>query len=354
MYRYEEIREVHLEITTRCNASCPQCPRNLSGGSVNPVLPMAELSLADVERIFPLELLSRLRKLYACGNYGDPMVASDTLAIFRHLRRANRNMELGMFTNGSGKNAEFWSELAKTVSYIRFSIDGLEDTNHIYRRGTDWARIMASVRAFIAAGGRAEWDFIVFRHNEHQIEQARALAQQLGFRKFFVKRTSRFLSGGKVGDRQVHDRNGGVAYRIEPPEDPALRNPAVIALSRVPRFADYQAEAEINCKASAHKRIYVSAEGMVFPCCWMGALYPPGRPAGSTQIWDLIRRLPDGKASLDARTRSIRDIVGGPFFQELVPSGWEKRRIADGRLEPCVRACGALDTHTAQYSESLL
>lgn len=75
MYRYEDVREVHLEITTRRNASCPQCPRNLSGGDVNPALPIAELSLDDMKCILPRDFVARLRKLYACGNYGDPMVA---------------------------------------------------------------------------------------------------------------------------------------------------------------------------------------------------------------------------------------------------------------------------------------
>jgi MoaA/NifB/PqqE/SkfB family radical SAM enzyme len=354
VYRYEDVREVLLELTTRCNASCPQCPRNLSGGPVNPALPMAELSLDDVRAIFPDDFVKRLRKLYACGNYGDPMVASDTLAIFRHLREANASMELGMFTNGSGRTASFWQELAKVVSYVRFSIDGLEDTNHLYRRGTQWSRIMESASAFISAGGRAEWDFIVFRHNEHQVEEARALAEKLGFRRFFLKKTSRFFSAGRVAERKVIERDGEPAYVIEEPKDPRFRNPAVVQLTQLGRHADYQAEAEITCKAVAHGRIYVSAEGMVFPCCWTGALYPPGKPAGTAQMWDLVRALPEGKLSLDARRSSVRAIVEGPFFQRLVPDGWPKRSVAEGRLEPCVRACGHLDTHAAQYSESLL
>jgi MoaA/NifB/PqqE/SkfB family radical SAM enzyme len=364
MYRYEAIREVHVELTTRCNASCPQCPRNLSGGEVNPALPIAELGLEDVKRIFPTELVQRLRKVYACGNYGDPMIARDALAIFQHLRRENAAMELGMFTNGSGRAAGFWRELAKVVSYVRFSIDGLEDTNHLYRRGTHWSRIMESVRAFIDAGGRAEWDFIVFRHNEHQVDEARALARELGFRRFFVKKTSRFFAAGSaaaartgVKAKQVHDRDGAPAYVIEEPQDARFRNPAVVRLAQVGqtgRFADYQAETEITCKAVAHRRLYVSAEGLVFPCCWTGALYPPGRPAGSAQMWDLVRRLPGGKSSLDARASSIRAIVEGPFFQEMVPAGWDQRSVEEGRLEPCVRSCGAHDIHTAQYGASLL
>lgn len=354
VYRYEDIREVHLEITSRCNASCPQCPRNLSGGAVNPALPLTELSLEDVKRIFPEDLLARLRKLYACGNYGDPMVAKDTLAIFEYLRAANPYAELGMFTNGSGRAASFWAGLAKVTSYVRFSIDGLEDTNHLYRRNTHWARIMESARAFIGAGGRAEWDFIVFKHNEHQVEEARALAQELGFTRFFAKKTSRFSSGGQVSKKQVQERSGAPAYVLEPPQGEAWQNTAVVQLTQVRQkgqIRDYQSDTEITCKAARHHRLYVSAEGLVFPCCWTGALYPPHRPAGTAQMWDLVRALPDGKSSLDARAHSIREIVEGPFFQTLVPNGWER---GEGRLEQCVRACGQHDTHAAQYGASLL
>jgi hypothetical protein len=213
---------------------------------------------------------------------------------------------------------------------------------------------MDAVSSFVGAGGRAEWDFIVFRHNEHQVDEARELAAKLGFARFFVKKTSRFFASGNVTGKQVRDRDGEPAYVIEEPASDRFKNPAVVHLAQLGRFADYQAETDITCKAVRYSRLYVSAEGLVFPCCWTGALYPPGRPAGTAQIWDLLRRLPGGEGSLDARKTSIRDIVGGPFFQELVPGGWPKRSVAEGRLEPCVRACGGTDTHAAQYGASLL
>jgi hypothetical protein len=175
-----------------------------------------------------------------------------------------------------------------------------------------------------------------------------------------VKNTSRFFTGAASAapaKKQVLDKGGTAAYVIEAPENPLLRNAAVVRLTQVgggARFADYQADTEITCKAIEHSRLYVSAEGMVFPCCWTGALYPPGRPAGSAQMWDLVRRLPEGKASLDGRVKSIREIVEGPFFQELVPAGWERRSVGEGRLEQCVKACGAHDIHAAQYGASLL
>jgi MoaA/NifB/PqqE/SkfB family radical SAM enzyme len=354
MYRYEDLREVHLELTSRCNASCPQCPRNLSGGDVNPALPMSELSLGDIQKILPLPFLRQLRKVYACGNYGDAMVAKDTLPIFQHLREASPTLELAMFTNGSGRTRDFWKSLATMTSYVRFSIDGLENTNHIYRRGTSWSRIMESVEAFVSAGGRAEWDFIVFRHNEHQVDEARALAKRLGFQRFFAKKTSRFssLASAKETARQVKDRGGGPAYVIEEPLSEEWRNPEVVRLRGRSDLGAYRRETQIACKAVRHHRLYVSAEGLVFPCCWTGALYPPGRPAGTAPVWSLIEKLPKGRESLDGRLVSIRDIVDGPFFQELVPQGWEPGALP--RLEPCVRACGEHDVHSAQYGASLL
>ena len=76
--------------------------------------------------------------------------------------------------------------MPKGLGYVRFGIDGLEDTNHLYRRNVRWPTLMRNVRAFVEAGGNAEWDFIEFRQNQHQVEQARMLADELGFSMFNV------------------------------------------------------------------------------------------------------------------------------------------------------------------------
>src|SRR5260370_1120015 len=52
MYRYEDIRHVHFEPTTRCNAQCPMCARNARGLTA-PGLDLVEQSIEDVHRIFP-------------------------------------------------------------------------------------------------------------------------------------------------------------------------------------------------------------------------------------------------------------------------------------------------------------
>ena len=44
------------------------------------------------------------------------------------------------------------------------------------------------MRAFINAGGRARWDFLIFAHNEHQVDEAEALATKWGFKSFYQEK----------------------------------------------------------------------------------------------------------------------------------------------------------------------
>ena len=335
MFTFAGVREVHLELTARCNASCPQCPRNDYGGPVNPELPLAELSLDDVRAIFPPQVVAQLEHVFVCGNYGDAMVARDALECFAYLRAQNPAMRLMLDTNGSGRTPEWWSALAKLGVRVRFGIDGLEDTNHLYRRGAQWARVMDATRAFIAAGGDAVWSFIVFRHNEHQVEAAKARSVELGFREFIARRTYRFASGDRMS---VRSRDGAIEYDLEMPIGEAWQNRAMtslVKLSTEERRARLDG-APIECQSIASRHIYVSAEGLVFPCCHTGHLY--ARDERAAEMNALVAAH-GGKQAIDARRVPLATIVEGPLFRAIA-GGWS-RSLGDGRLGICATVCGA-------------
>ena len=139
LYRYEDIKVVHLEITEKCQAACPMCNRNCSGipgmidGAINPNLGLHELTLANVQQLLPPEFVKQLDRLFMCGNFGDPIIATDTLEVFKYLRDQNKDLSLGMHTNGGAKKPEWWRELAKVLGnngQVTFGFDGLKDTNH--------------------------------------------------------------------------------------------------------------------------------------------------------------------------------------------------------------------------------
>ena len=146
MYEYKQINEVHLEVTQRCNASCPMCDRNENGGAVNQHIKnnLQELSLDDCINIFDPDFLQQLKTLYMCGNLGDPISARDTLEIFDYTRAMNDNMWLSMNTNAGARDVHWWRELAGTIGKngaVIFSVDGLENTNHLYRQGVQWEKV---------------------------------------------------------------------------------------------------------------------------------------------------------------------------------------------------------------------
>ena len=351
LYHYNELRIIHLELTHRCNAACPMCARNVNGGAVNPDMPLSELSLADVKAILLPELIGRLKRIYACGNYGDPMVARDCIEVFRYLREHGPQLNLCLHSNGSARRPEWWRELAGIMKqgphYLRFGIDGLEDTNHLYRRGTDWKTVMRSAEAFIEAGGRAEWDFLVFRHNEHQVEEARKLAEDMGFKEFFVRKTGRFLDAGELetSDRfEVLDKKGSFEYFLQQPENPDFQNPAFGNLEVVKqRYGEYQTyldKVEIDCKVAGPKRkMYLSAQGYALPCCWLGAVFSESSTAERRQFADLLESY-GGIAAVDARQHGLKAVIEGPLFQQAIPASWDQASIADGKLAICARTCG--------------
>src|SRR6056300_339453 len=201
MYSYKDIKEVHLEITQKCQAACPMCDRNMNGGDDNPHITNAELSYKDCVKIFDAAFIKQLNTMYMCGNLGDPIVAKDTLEVFRYFRENNPNMWLSMNTNAGAKDEDWWRSLARVIGRrgaVIFSVDGLSDTNHLYRQNVVWENVERNMKAFISAGGRARWDFLIFQHNEHQVEEAEALANQWGVERFIKKKSGRFVTSNIV------------------------------------------------------------------------------------------------------------------------------------------------------------
>jgi len=72
------------------------------------------------------------------------------------------------------------------------------------------------------------------------------------------------------------------------------------------------------------------------------------RSQGLQEIWRLIEQLPHGKDSINATLVPLKDIVEGPFFQELVPRGWERKKFNEGRLRVCAKHCGACSVKAGQ------
>ena len=188
-----DIKVLHLEPTDVCQAACPLCARETDKNFRKDR--QHHLDMYKLMQAFDADKIAKLDKMFMCGNYGDPAAGKYTLNIYREFRKLNKKIVLGMNTNGGLQNALWWNELGRIFhqpqDYVVFSIDGLEGTNHVYRKNVTWLRIMQNAQSFIQAGGSAHWDMLVYRHNQHQVDECKQLAQSMGFKWFRAKVSKR-------------------------------------------------------------------------------------------------------------------------------------------------------------------
>jgi len=356
MYNYKDITTVHLEITQRCQAACPMCDRNENGGPDNRHITNAELSYEDCVNMFPVSSIKHVKTMYMCGNLGDPIVAKDTLEVFRYFREHNPDMWLSMNTNAGAKDETWWQELAKIfgrMGTVIFSVDGLADTNHLYRQNVVWDNVERNMKAFIAAGGRARWDFIIFQHNEHQVEQAEKLSKEWGCERFQKKKSGRFIIATgekKKQEHQAQNRHKEKTTLISVPKKAENKNLALEKTALIEKqygsMKDYYDSCNINCKVAKEKNIFVTAEGLLMPCCWTaGRMYKWWHHDHRVeQIWDFIDRAA-GKQGIDIKQHGIEAIMNGRVVNgnilNDIENSWNKPSIKEGKLGVCAMKCGS-------------
>lgn len=327
MYNLKDIRVVHLEVTSKCQASCPMCARNIQGGMDNPFMTLAEITLEKFKQWFPVDFISQLDRLYMCGNLGDPIIAKDTVEIFEYCRSINPDIHFSMNTNGSARDLEFWKRLAELGVVIRFGIDGLEDTHAIYRKGTDFNKIITNATTFINHGGYAVWDMLVFGHNQHQVDQCKELSQQLGFKDFYSKNTSRFKEESFV----VLDKIGKPVYKIYGTDrSKTIADKVVVQNLEEPKVT-------VSCKVKKEGSLYISATGVVSPCCWLDMEWMPHQ---SFSRIDYMEKM-SGIQTL--QKNSLSEIFDSGYFNRI-EDGW-----SCNPLRECKKQCGEVDRFNEQF-----
>ncbi len=272
-----EIQKLHVEPSSHCNARCPGCPRNLNGYNVDNLFNKTHLTAERFSEI--LTQYPEVNFLLFNGNLGDPMMNPNIISLVDVARHVH---ELRINTNGSIGKLETFERLGSMKNIIiSFSIDGLEDTNHLYRQDVEWEKIMERAKKFIGAGGRAEWKFILFRHNQHQVEQARSLSKELGFKNFEVVDHSR-------NNFPALNKDGTVSHWVLPADKDAVvdekrdhssaNRPDKFDLEQgLDKIREVRKTFHVNksykrfdCEHLRERSVYVSAAGELFPCCYQG------------------------------------------------------------------------------------
>jgi len=357
MFDADRRYKIHWELTDLCNLKCPMCPRTDILDRCRPAkeIKNTQFFLDDVKQYFPDSFLKKLKRVDFCGNFGDPCIARDFYKICEFLI-LNYKITIKVSTNGSMRNPAWWQKLgalfADTDSWLEFHVDGLRDTNHLYRIGANWDKIMANAQAFISGGAKAEWYYILFKHNQHQVGEAQEIACEIGFDNFVLVETGRFPNGGTFrymhpdGDWRdleqatISARDGiedtkTANYAEKPGHIPSQEtNPKAAAGNIQSQENNPNLSTAVNgitCKSAQKNRFFLDSQGYIAPCCWVSNrdIQRPG---------DMLRSISLAGKDLDSfniRNRQIEEILQDELFTQVFADLWES-----DTLVTCRKKCG--------------
>lgn len=269
-YFLETVKNLEVELTTFCNANCGACDRNINGGEINPVMPLEHMSFDTWKSLITIENLKHVTTVTFDGNFGDAAMHPNMIKMLEYMATIKDNIFVKVSSNGGARNEEFWKSLAEVLNKfshheMQFAIDGIEDTNHIYRRNVVWKKLIANVTAFNQAGGVSTWRAIIFDHNKHQINDMIFLAKTLGFYKF---KTYRNRTSPIHLNAYKHLPAGIITSPIRTVFEEKYKTIKHFKHYSIP-YEEKITSSTYSCPMAEEKTIAVATNGQLWPCCFI-------------------------------------------------------------------------------------
>ena len=192
---------VWLDISTFCNAACPQCHRTDPNGlDKMDWLPLKKWDLEEFVNAFPAGSMDRIGKFWLCGTWGDPLMSKDLLEMCKHIID-HSNATIHINTNGGLRSPSWWEKLGSYCGdrlLIYFDIDGINNEMHAkYRRGVELDKVLENMEAISNTPANVKAFIILFKHNENYTYDMMNLAKMYGANECYVIKSDRFLVNNK-------------------------------------------------------------------------------------------------------------------------------------------------------------
>lgn len=224
--------------------------------------------------------------------------------MFELLDKFRSTKTFHIVTNGSYQKLRFWEELLARLDHrdtIEFSIDGLKDTNHLYRRNSDWNSTMLALETVSKSVTQLEWSTNIFSFNQEKIPEIRAMAESFGA-KFNCKLSSRF------GDPGLRPLEKFVDHAAE------FR----------PGLAEEKLIIEPKCR-STHRNS-ISSYHMYMPCGWFCAPFV----FYNGPIWKNREKWSIKNTNMDALLENVLQ----PWVENIMESPHQAHTMCKMRCKP--------------------
>jgi len=172
-----------IEPTTICNLKCPGCP------TVSGILkrPKGYMSLDNFKKI--INECEKSLEMIMLWNYGEPFLNKDLFKMISYAR--NKNIKVITSTNAHFLPEKIDELIDSKINKIMISLDGAtKKTYEKYRQNGNFETVVDSIRKLCIKKDKnifVELQFIIMRHNEHEIERIKKLAIELKVDKLSLK-----------------------------------------------------------------------------------------------------------------------------------------------------------------------
>lgn len=164
---------VLIEPTNVCNLKCPGCPT----GTGILTRPKGFMSFENFKLIVN-KLGPSLESIFL-WNYGEPLLNKDIFKMIKYARE--KNIFVMTSTNANFLAGKEDKLISSKINKVIISLDGASrKTYQAYRKEGDFDKVVQSIKTLCLKKSpnlKVELQFIVMRHNEHEIPKIKKLAK---------------------------------------------------------------------------------------------------------------------------------------------------------------------------------
>jgi len=238
-----------------CNLKCPLCPTGLGEAG-------AKKSFMEFE--FFKMVFDQLKDGLAeinMFNWGEPLLNKDLTRMIRYVKEKKESVRVITSTNLNIRNNSLLEDLLKSgIDQIIVSCDGASCETYVkYRVGGDFNLVMENIRFLVKENMELDkkalivWNFIVFKHNEHEVELVKRIAKELGVNlSISTMRTSLKNEILKPHHEEISRDKEWI------PDNPLYSAYDKCSLST---------KKVMNTCKKLWQSIAINSSGLVFPCC---------------------------------------------------------------------------------------
>lgn len=332
--------KLQFELSSMCNALCLGCVRidTTSFNTKKFNIPEKKYISFDVfKKLLLAEEFSSLKELEFCGTIDDPLMHPEFLEFLDWSSTLQKQFNVLIHTNASLRNAKYWKDLAKILKKhhshaVKFSIDGLEDTNAIYRQNTSWNKIMENAKSFIEEGGIASWQFLIFPWNEHQLLEAKEISVNMGFKEFMSRH-----------DRSIV-KTKGLEYIQQIKMQPLSELKNYSSILDINKELDNVVYNKISCNNKIKQMYFVSFDSRLWPCCFLhnGFMHP--NKGYSDLLQQRLFKAYDNDEWNNLEFFSVKEILDHDFYKQDLVESWNSYNHNVGhkdRIHRCTQVCNS-------------